>query len=214
LDEADADLLGSVPAVAVPFQMDDLGGPSVLGQVQDKCLLTESLPMTTLDCIVARRKLAGPILLKADVQGYELEVLRGATETLREAEVVLLEVSLLPYNVGAPLFSDVVRLMDERQFRVYDFCHMLRWQSDHAAFQVDVLFARVDSALRSEKPFFGIRSLHCHRFRHGTKLLRRRPGKAPRQCTMKQVARESKSAALSLLAVVTDLTPASPECRI
>jgi ATP-dependent DNA ligase len=37
-----------------------------------------------------------------------------------------------------------------------------------------------------------------HRFRHGTKLLRWRPDKAPRQCTMQQVARESKSA-LSLL---------------
>lgn len=37
-----------------------------------------------------------------------------------------------------------------------------------------------------------------HRFRHGTKLLRWRPDKAPRQCTMKQVARETKSA-LSLL---------------
>jgi ATP-dependent DNA ligase len=37
------------------------------------------------------------------------------------------------------------------------------------------------------------------RFRHGTRLLRWRPDKAPRQCTIKQVARESKSA-LSLLA--------------
>ena len=37
------------------------------------------------------------------------------------------------------------------------------------------------------------------RFRHGTRLLRWRPDKAPRQCTIKQVERESKSA-LSLLA--------------
>jgi ATP-dependent DNA ligase len=37
-----------------------------------------------------------------------------------------------------------------------------------------------------------------HRFRHGTRLLRWRPDKAPRQCTMKQVERETKSA-LSLL---------------
>jgi ATP-dependent DNA ligase len=37
-----------------------------------------------------------------------------------------------------------------------------------------------------------------HRFRHGTKLLRWRPDKAPRQCSIQQVERESKSA-LSLL---------------
>jgi len=110
--------------------------------------------METLDRIVAGRKLAGPILLEADVQGYELEVLRGASQTLREVEVILLEVSLLPFNVGAPLFSDVVRFMTERRFPVYDFCHLFRPASDDAAFQVDVLFAREDNALRSEKPFF------------------------------------------------------------
>lgn len=37
-----------------------------------------------------------------------------------------------------------------------------------------------------------------HRFRHGTKLLRWRPDKAPRQCTLNQVEREAQSA-LSLL---------------
>lgn len=37
-----------------------------------------------------------------------------------------------------------------------------------------------------------------HRFRHGTKLLRWRPDKAPRQCTLEQVEKETKSA-LSLL---------------
>ena len=38
------------------------------------------------------------------------------------------------------------------------------------------------------------------RFRHGTKLLRWRPDKAPRQCTMKQVEFESKVPFTKLLA--------------
>ena len=37
-----------------------------------------------------------------------------------------------------------------------------------------------------------------HRFRHGTKLMRWRPDKSPRQCLMEQVERETKSP-LSLL---------------
>lgn len=37
------------------------------------------------------------------------------------------------------------------------------------------------------------------RFRHGTRLLRWRPDKAPRQCTLKQVEIESRSASLALL---------------
>ena len=147
-------VLGSVESEAVPFHMDDLGGSSVLEQLQDKCAATESLPMKTLDKVVAERKLVGPILLKADVQGYELEVLRGANGTLRQVEIILLEVSMLPYNIGAPLFADVVHFMTERRFLVYDICDLHRRQSDEAAFQVDMLFAREDSMLRSEKPFF------------------------------------------------------------
>jgi len=149
-------LLGSAPAPAVPYHMDDLGGSSVLEQFQDKCPGKATLPMTTLDALVAGRNLAGPILLKADVQGYELEVLRGATETLRSVEAILLEVALLPYNIGAPLFADVVAFMNERKFPMYDLCSFHRRQSDSAAFQADVVFVREDSALRSEKPFF------CH----------------------------------------------------
>ena len=76
--------------------------------------------MSTLDSVVDERKMTGPILLKADVQGYELEALRGANQTLRKTEVILLEVSTLPYNIGAPLLAEVVAFMAERRFLVYD----------------------------------------------------------------------------------------------
>jgi len=150
----EAVLLGSTQSNAVPFHMDDLGGSSVLEQLQDKCPVTEFLPMKTLDTIASDRQLAGPILVKADVQGYELEVLAGASKTLQNTEVILLEISLLPYNIGSPLFSEVVAFLDERRFLVYDFCWLHRRQSDQAAFQVDVIFAREDSPLRIEKLFF------------------------------------------------------------
>jgi FkbM family methyltransferase len=150
----EAVLLGSAESPAVPFHMDDFGGSSVLEQFQDKCPRLESLPMKTLDGLTAGRQITGPILLKADVQGYELEVLRGATQTLRDVEVLLLEVSTLPYNMGAPLFAEVMAFVTARGFAVYDICDLHRRQSDDATFQMDVLFAREDSALRSEKPFF------------------------------------------------------------
>jgi len=37
------------------------------------------------------------------------------------------------------------------------------------------------------------------RFRHGTKLLRYRPDKAPRQCTLDQVAKKGRASPLKLL---------------
>jgi len=146
-------LLGAKAQDAVPFHMDDLGGSSVLEQYQDKCPRGTSLPMTTLDIIAG--KMAGPIFLKADVQGFELEVLQGATETLKNVEAILLEVSFLPYNIGAPLFAEVVAFLAARNFLVYDICFLHRRQSDEAAFQGDVIFVQESSNLRAERPFFG-----------------------------------------------------------
>lgn len=148
-------LLGSTPCESVPFHVDDLGGSSVLEQLQDKCPQKCSLPMKTLDAVAEKHGLLGPILLKADVQGYELEVLRGAVATLPKVEAILLETSLLPYNVGAPLFAEVVAFLAERHFLLYDVCSMHRRAEDAAAFQVDTIFVRGDNALRSERKFFG-----------------------------------------------------------
>ncbi|OLQ03657.1 hypothetical protein AK812_SmicGene13380 [Symbiodinium microadriaticum] len=63
----------------------------------------------TLDQVVQNSSSAGVAccdLVKADVQGAEIEVLRGGQRTLRNAQLVLLEASLLPYNEGAPRFSE------------------------------------------------------------------------------------------------------------
>jgi FkbM family methyltransferase len=149
-------LLGSAPAEEVPFHMDDLGNSSVFETVQNERLVADAFPMKTLDSVVFSRNMTGPILIKEDVQGYELEVLRGANETLRKTEVILLEVSTLPYNIGAPLFSDVVAFMADRKFLMYDVCQFHRRDCDLVIYQMDVLFVREDSALRAEKPFFGV----------------------------------------------------------
>jgi FkbM family methyltransferase len=80
-----------------------------------------------------------PDLLKLDVQGYELEVLMGASRTLRHCEVALLETSLIPVNRGAPLAAEVISFMDTSGFRLVDFCSQIRLQ-DGALWQTDLLF--------------------------------------------------------------------------
>jgi len=66
---------------------------------------TESItvPVRTIDSFVASGEIAPPQLIKADVQGYELEVLRGATEALASADAVLLEVSFRGLYGGSHL---------------------------------------------------------------------------------------------------------------
>ena len=112
------------------------------------------LPMRTLDSYVDQRNIGTPVLLKLDVQGFELEVLKGARKTLQAATVVVLETALLPFNKGAPLFAEVVAFLGTAGFVVYDFCGQFRRQTDHALFQTDVIFARTDSGLRAQRKFW------------------------------------------------------------
>lgn len=100
----------------------------------------------TLDRLVAEAGFGQIGLLKIDVQGYELEVLKGALDVLKGTEVVLMEASLVPVNAGCPLISDVVRFMDEAGFKMFDFCSQIR-RKDGVLWQTDLLFIRHDSPL-------------------------------------------------------------------
>lgn len=50
-----------------------------------------TVPVRKVDTIVAERVLPKPFLLKVDVDGVDLEVLKGAAETLKHTSVVIVE---------------------------------------------------------------------------------------------------------------------------
>ena len=65
----------------------------------------------TLDAVHRLKQLPKPQLLKMDVQGAELDVLRGAVEVLETVEHVILELQRVEYNKGAPLRETVIEYM-------------------------------------------------------------------------------------------------------
>lgn len=93
-------------------------------------------------------------LLKMDVQGAELDVLAGATNRLKDVEVILMEISLLNYNEGAPLLHDVLNKMNEFGFVLFDIAEEHRIGVNQHLFQVDGIFLRPDSKYRPQPPFF------------------------------------------------------------
>jgi FkbM family methyltransferase len=146
-------LLGREKRDAVTFfQMGT--GSSVLPELTAFERNPVSLPMNTLDNMFEETELRVPLLLKLDVQGFELEVLEGGRRTLSLADVVILESSLLQYNEGAPLFAEVVALMSNEGFVVFDFCGQNRRESDGVLFQTDIAFVRRQSPLRAQRRFW------------------------------------------------------------
>ncbi len=142
-------LVGPETKEAATFFEVDGGGPgsSVLGELTRFPHKPVTLPMRRLDDILAEKKIAGPLFLKLDVQGYELEVLKGAERAMQNAEVILLEVSFVRYNPSGPLFHEVVAFMSEHGFLVYEICPLGRWLGV-TLFQADVFFVKEDSGFR------------------------------------------------------------------
>lgn len=109
-------------------------------------------PMRSVDRVLqddfAGRRLD---LLKLDVQGYELEVLRGAEGALQGVDAVLAEVNLLDIHADVPLFADVTAWLRDRGFVAFDICGLTRRPLDRALWQADVVFVPLDSPLRRDK---------------------------------------------------------------
>eukprot|EP00438_Fugacium_kawagutii_P035940 Skav215141 [mRNA] locus=scaffold809:110347:111126:+ [translate_table: standard] len=92
-------------------------------------------------------------LLKADVQGAEIAVLLGGLRTLSRAKLVLLEAPILPYNEGAPHFSELIAFMASQGFEVVDVADATHAEGVSRVLQLDLLFApRFSPLLRLPLP--------------------------------------------------------------
>ncbi len=105
----------------------------------------------SLDTLLLERNLPMPDFLKLDVQGHEIEVLKGGGKALFNATFCLLEVTLIDLGDNAPLFFEVNKFMDEKGFQVYDICQFMRRPFDKALYQLDVLFIKKDSSFVNDK---------------------------------------------------------------
>jgi FkbM family methyltransferase len=103
-----------------------------------------SLPMIQLDSLLEQYPERAFSLAKLDVQGAELDVLRGGRRLLKDAEFVAMELSLMPYNKSAPLLAEVVSFMDANGFAPIDIFEPKR-DGKGQLVQIDFVFARKGS---------------------------------------------------------------------
>lgn len=145
------ELLGAENGREVQFYLME-SGSSIMEERSAVPRSVENRQIRTLDSLLD--KVEPPGLLKIDAQGYELEILKGASAILPNFEAVLLEVSTIEINKGAPLLHDVVAFMKDRGFVVYDTLEIHRRPLDKALNQVDLLFIREQSILIADKRHF------------------------------------------------------------
>lgn len=98
-----------------------------------------------LDETLAGEPLAPPVLLKVDTQGYEADVLAGATGVLDRLDYVVLETSFTPLYEGERIFREVLSLMESLSFVFTRPVGSLRDPHTGEYLQMDALFRRQGS---------------------------------------------------------------------
>lgn len=99
------------------------------------------VPVVRLDSVLDVSELQHPILLKLDLQGYELEALQGGPEILARADSVLLEAAFVRGYEHEPLFVEVLQFMREAGF-AFDRPLDMLVGDDGAIIQMDALFQK------------------------------------------------------------------------
>jgi FkbM family methyltransferase len=123
------------------------------GWTGDREGVAREVQVVRVDDVVRERSLPGPHVLKVDVEGAELAVLDGAGETLRAAELVLLEVRFFQFLPGAAQLHDVVPYMRERGFVAYDLYGGNLRLGDGALALVNLAFVKEDGRFRRTQAF-------------------------------------------------------------
>jgi FkbM family methyltransferase len=100
------------------------------------------VPIATLDAFLPKMKLKKPILLKVDVQGFELNVLKGGSKLLPQVDYLLLEVTYQTLYRGQPLFRDIYTFLKNHGFEFAGNLDSLTSPENGAILQSDAFFIR------------------------------------------------------------------------
>jgi len=84
-----------------------------------------------------------PTILKLDVQGSELDVIRGAEKILPKIDYILCEVSFVELYMHQPLFLEVINVFHNKGYRVIDVLSLNRDKNNYELIQMDILFKRI-----------------------------------------------------------------------
>lgn len=104
---------------------------------------SETVSVRTIDALLAERGIGGDrLFLKADTQGYEREVLRGAAGSLDRVRGLQLELSLVPLYDGETLFREMLDLVDRAGFVLGAAEPVVFDERTQALLQLDCIFVR------------------------------------------------------------------------
>ena len=109
---------------------------------------TRSVQVKPLDAVISSSEIEQPAFLKIDVQGFEMEVLRGCVTLLPFFSYVYVECSFVPLYSGQKLAHEIIIFLNEHGF-ILSGIYNLSYDKSGVAVQGDFLFTKTDSNLNT-----------------------------------------------------------------
>jgi|TARA_B110000967_G_C18863097_1_gene551153 FkbM family methyltransferase len=95
---------------------------------------------TTIDKIIKHQKFKLPDFIKIDTQGSEIDILKGAKNTLSKCNLIFLECPIVEYNLNSPNLNEYVEYLNSINFVPFDICEI--HYIDNILVQIDILFIK------------------------------------------------------------------------
>jgi FkbM family methyltransferase len=102
----------------------------------------EQVPIRKLDSVARDFDLSGNVFVKIDVQGFEMDVLKGAADTLGKVRGLEIELSLVPLYEGQTLMLDMVHHLRGIGFELNGIFPVFKDEISGRLLQVDGVFFR------------------------------------------------------------------------
>ena len=129
-----------------------MSGSSLKEHVQGNPLQKIEVKLKTLDTISNEHNIQ-PTLVKLDLQGYELDALKGASKLLQSTEVFIIEFGCLQAYIDRTTPNDLMSLMYNNDYCLYDIVDLIYRPYDNALTGGDFFFVKNDSKLKEYKGY-------------------------------------------------------------
>ncbi len=113
----------------------------IFPDTQNRSLSSLKVKLVKLDTVLRNEKIQKPMLLKLDVQGFELEALRGAAKSLGQTTAILLETTFAMLYDGEVSFTQIEEFLRRYGFRFIQPIDILEDGQNRIA-QMDALFLK------------------------------------------------------------------------
>ncbi len=104
----------------------------------------EKIYIRVMDKVIQDFKLKKKILMKIDVQGYELNVLQGSFELLNDVDIVIVETSFYELYKNQPLFREIYEFLLRKNFYFSGNLEQVYDPLNGRILQADSIFRKVE----------------------------------------------------------------------